>query len=213
MSCRQCQGLESLFDHKTAKQDLKEYREKGPGKTTRLLIDTLKGYDITGATLLDIGGGVGAVQHELLKAGASQATGVDASAAYLNVAQTEAAQQGHAEQVDGYHGDFVELASDLPSADVVTLDRSVCCYPDMPALVGLSAQKAERLYGLVYPRDTWLMKIGASVLNTFFFLQRNPYRFFIHPSHAVDDTIQKEGLTRLFYQRTFFWQIVVYGRS
>jgi hypothetical protein len=82
----------------------------------------------------------------------------------------------------------------------------------MPTLVGLSADKAEKLYGLVYPKDTWWMKGAAKAMNFVFWLQRTPYRFFIHPSPAVESIVQAKGLQRIFYKRTFLWQVVVYGR-
>ena len=45
------------------------------------------------------------------------------------------------------------MSDEIEAADVVTLDRVICCYPDMEALVGRSAERALRLYGLVHPRD------------------------------------------------------------
>lgn len=83
MTCRQCQGIESFFDQKEANKELKGYRKKGPAKTTQMLIDALRAAGVQGSTLLDIGGGVGAIQYELLKAGASGAVSVEASTAYI----------------------------------------------------------------------------------------------------------------------------------
>jgi magnesium-protoporphyrin O-methyltransferase len=60
-------------------------------------------------------------------------------------------------------GDFVALASELPSVDIVTLDRVICCYPHMEALVAGSASKARRLYGAVFPRERRLMKLAFPV--------------------------------------------------
>ncbi|UCC73007.1 MAG: methyltransferase domain-containing protein [Gemmatimonadota bacterium] len=80
-----------------------------------------------GATLLDIGGGVGVIQHELLDAGARGATGVEAVPRYLAAARGEAERRGHAERVDLVLGDFVELAGAIEPADMVTLDRVICC--------------------------------------------------------------------------------------
>ncbi len=212
MSCPHCSGLERLFDQKTAARDLKSYRKKGPDKSTRLLIEALKAEDVTGATLLDIGGGIGAIQHELLQAGIRQAIDVDASPAYIEAARTEAERQGHAERVIYHRGNFVELADEIEAVNIVTLDRAICCYPDMPVLVGASAKLAQNLYGLVYPRDTWWLKLAARLLNGVMWLQRNPFRFFVHPSEAVNQVISHHGLELRFYRRTFFWQIVVYGR-
>src|SRR3972149_6454378 len=98
MSCAQCQGIERMFDRRAAERELRQYRAAGPGGTTRLLIDALKAEGVAGLTLLDIGGGVGAIQHELLRAGARSATAVDASSAYLDAARAEVARLGHADR-------------------------------------------------------------------------------------------------------------------
>src|SRR3972149_5220101 len=89
MSCAQCQGIERMFDRRAAERELRQYRAAGPGGTTRLLIDALKAEGVAGLTLLDIGGGVGAIQHELLRAGGRRATAVDASSADLDAARAE----------------------------------------------------------------------------------------------------------------------------
>src|SRR5947207_5244489 len=150
MDCCQCKGIETLFNEKEARNRLRAYHEDGPSKTTRMLIEALKAEGVEGMTLLDIGGGVGAVQHELLRAGVERATGVEASTAYVKAAQEEAERQGHADRVSYHHANFVDIAPQIPPADIVTLDRVICCYHDMQALVGLSVAKAGRLYGLVY---------------------------------------------------------------
>src|SRR5215207_1731823 len=110
MSCCECGCYDTTFDDKQAAKDLKRYRRKGPDKTTRLLLHALRAEGVEGLTVLDVGGGVGAVHHELLTAGAQTAMHVDAAAPYLEAAQEEAARRGHAERVRFLHGDFVVLA-------------------------------------------------------------------------------------------------------
>jgi magnesium-protoporphyrin O-methyltransferase len=212
MQCCQCQAIETEFSQTLAARELNRYRKKGSSKTTRLLIDAIKADGVDGLTLLDIGGGVGAIQHELLRAGAARATDVEASTAYIDAARAEAERQGHADRVTFQHGNFVDLAPDIPPADIVTLDRVICCYPDMPALVRLSAARTLQSYGLVYPRDTWWMKSGLALVNLMYWLRRNPFRVFVHPTAAVDAVVRDHGLERRFYRRTFIWQVVVYGR-
>jgi len=212
MDCCQCKGIESLFNEKEAERELRAYRKSGPSTTTRMLIEVLKAEGTEGATLLDIGGGVGAIQHELLKASIERATGVDASTAYVKAARQEAERQGHADRVSYHHANFVELAPELPPADIVTLDRVICCYHDMPALVGLSVAKADMLYGLVYPRDTWWMRAGVSVANLYFKIIRNPYRAYVHRTSEVNALIFGNGLQQRFYKTSGLWQIVVYAR-
>src|SRR3990172_12928240 len=158
MSCAQWQGIERMSDRRAAERELRQYRAAGPGGTTRLLIDALKAEGVAGLTLLDIGGGVGAIQHELLRAGVRSATAVDASSAYLDAAQAEAARLGHADQVVYHHGDFVEMVPRIEPHDIVTLDRVICCYHALEALVGLSALRPRPLYPLLFPRDTWWIR-------------------------------------------------------
>ena len=122
---RHCEGVEAFFNRRVAARQLEQYRRRGPTRSTRLLIEALEAQGVEGSTLLDIGGGVGALQHELLKAGAARAVSVDASAAYLDAAKQEAERLGLAPQVTYHHGDFVALAESQEPADVVTLDRVI----------------------------------------------------------------------------------------
>ena len=143
------------FDADEARQDLLAYRQNGAEGSTRRLIEVLVAEGVEGASLLDIGGGVGIVQLELLKAGIASSMDVDASGPYLQVAEAEAEELGFKDRTAYRHGDFVALADEVEAADVVTLDRVICCYPDVRALVSTSARHARRLYGLVYPVDRW----------------------------------------------------------
>jgi magnesium-protoporphyrin O-methyltransferase len=212
MSCCQCQGIQTLFGERVARHDLKRYRRKGPLQTTRILLDAIRAEGVADASLLDIGGGVGAITNELLSAGAARATVVDASPAYLQAAQAEAERQGHRERITYHFGDFVALAQEIAPADVVTLDRVICCYDDVQALVTASAEKAERLYGVVYPRDTWWDRMGVSLVNLGCRVRRSPFRVFVHHPAAVEEIIQGSGLRRRFYRTTRLWQVILYAK-
>lgn len=137
---------------------------------------------------------------------------VDASCAYLQAAQAEAGRQGHPDRITYRFGDFVDLAPEVPPADVVTLDRVICCYDDMEALVSASAAKAGRLYGVVYPRDSWWTRLGVSLVNLGCKVRRSPFRVFVHDPATVEEAIQRSGLRRRFYRTTALWQVIVYGR-
>jgi methyltransferase family protein len=212
VSCTQCRGIEAQFDGRTAARDLKRYRRKGPDRTTRILIAALEREGVAGMTLLDIGGGVGAISHALLDAGVARVVHVDAAPPYLAAAQGEATRLGHAASIDFRAGDFTTLAADIAPADIVTLDRVICCYDDMPALVGASAARARRYYGAVYPRDVWWVRAGLAVANLLLKLRGSLFRTYAHPTAAVDAEVAKQGLTRRFTRVTFIWQVVVYAR-
>lgn len=214
MNCCQCQGIELTFDDKMARGELEDYREKGPSKGSKLLIETLKGEGVEGKSLLDIGGGIGAIQHELAAAGASSIVNVDASSSYLNVAREEAIRRGYAGMASYYHGDFVELAPQIEAADIVTLDAVICCYHDMAALVGLSAERARKLYALIFPYDVWYLKAIRPFGSVYFWLRQNPYRFFLHATDEVDALLRSKGLERKITRRvSLIFQMIVYERS
>jgi magnesium-protoporphyrin O-methyltransferase len=212
MKCCQCQAIELEFNQREAALKLKEYRRSGPAATTRLLLRALREAGVEGQTLLDIGGGIGAIQYDLLHAGARAALSVEASSAYLEAAQEEARRQGLADRIRFLHGNFVEHAADIPPADVVTLDRVICCYPDMPALVGLSAERARRLYALVYPRDAAWVRLGLRGENLLHRLMGSPFRAFAHRAAAVEAVLRERGLRRCVHRNAGFWQVAVYAR-
>ncbi len=211
--CAQCEGIERFFDESLAQDELRAYRQHGPDETTVWLLKALKERGVTGLTLLDIGGGVGAIQHQLLQAGVTHAINVDASSGYLKAARQEAERLGQAEQVTYLHGNFVDLAPQIDSADIVTLDRVICCYPDVEALVQLSVERAQRFYGVIFPRDGLLPMLARPIFNSYFRLRRNPYRFFVHPAKVVEDMIETQGFQRVFIRRTLFWQVLLYERG
>jgi magnesium-protoporphyrin O-methyltransferase len=200
------------FDARHAAKHLRAYRQKGPSGLTRALIEALAEGGIDGRTVLDIGGGVGAVHHELLRSGAAAAVDVDASRAYISVARAEAERQGHAERVRYLLGDFVARADEVDPADLVALDRVICCYADMNALVGRSATLARRRYGVVYPRDSRLGRIGVALLNARLRLTRSDFRAYVHRTAEVDAILAANGLVKRLHRTTLIWQLAIYER-
>jgi 2-polyprenyl-3-methyl-5-hydroxy-6-metoxy-1,4-benzoquinol methylase len=209
-----CQGVDEIFGERTAEHDLRRYRKRGVKRSTRVLLDALRREGIEGATLLDIGGGIGAIQQELIAAGAGRATAVEASAAYLRAARDEAERRGTADRVRYQEGDFAAIADRVEPADVVTLDRVICCYPDMESLVGRSADHARRAYGLVFPRDRWWVRLGFRAANAGMWAARRAFRAHIHRTSAVDAVARSRGLTPKLRRRVGpVWQVAVYVRE
>jgi SAM-dependent methyltransferase len=200
------------FGKAAASRESRSYRRSGASRTTRWLLEGLTDEPVDGLSVLDIGAGVGAVHLALLKSGAASAVDVDGSPAYVAVAREEASRQGVADRVDYAIGDFVELAASIEPADLVVLDRVVCCYPDMQALVRLSAARARRRYGLVYPRDARWIRAASGALNLFMRLTRQRTRSWIHRTADVDAIVRDAGFRPRFERSGIFWQAVVYER-
>ena len=212
MGCCQCQGIENMFDKKAANRQLKRYLKKGPSKTTSMLLDAINKKGVQGLNFLDIGGGIGAIQYDLIKAGASNGTSIEASSAFFDVVKEEALQNGLAERVNFKHGDFTTTASDVDSADIVTLDKVICCYDDMSELVGLSSKLARKIYAVIYPRDVWWTKLALLMVNFYPRIKGSSFRVFIHPTKKVEEIIFGNGLKRNYYATTLFWQVAIFTR-
>jgi 2-polyprenyl-3-methyl-5-hydroxy-6-metoxy-1,4-benzoquinol methylase len=164
MSCS-CYGFsdtaEKHFTSEDAAAEIARYRKKGPGPTTRLLMDGLaRGGPINGS-VLDVGAGVGALSFELLDRGAERVTIVDASSAYLEMAADESRRRNRSAVTQVVAGDFVAMSRELASAHIVTLDRVVCCYPEYRPLVRQAADHAENRFAYSYPRDRWFVRLGV----------------------------------------------------
>jgi hypothetical protein len=179
-----------------------------------MLIDALEAEGVESATLLEIGGGIGAIQHELLAAGVAHATSVDASASYLEAAREESDRRGHGDRVTYRYGDFVELADSIPHADIVALDRVLNVYPDWERLAEVSAARAQRLYGLVYPRDTPMVRLVIFAMNLVLRVRRQPVRASIRAVANIERIARESGLSPHFSQSAGpAWHVAVYRRS
>lgn len=205
-------GFASIFDRRNAESDRDRYHRNGPDRTTRMLLELLAPYRSAGSTVLDIGGGIGIIDHELLRTGAGHAVLVDGSTASLEIARQEARRLNLLDRIEFVEGDFVQRAAAIEPADIVTLDRVVCCYPDAEGLVGLSAARVRTVYGLVLPRDRRLVRVAIRLENLWFRLQRKAYRAYAHPTGRVDEIAAANGLHLGSERNTAFWRVVVYDR-
>jgi magnesium-protoporphyrin O-methyltransferase len=205
-------GCPNVFSSKEAENDLKRYRRQGPDSSTKALIDALVAEGVEGATLLDIGAGIGAIQLGLLAAGAAHAEVVDATDAYVDVAREEAARRGFGDRTSSRVGDFVAIAGEIAPADVVTMDKVVCCNRDMPLLLGRAAARARRVVGLIYPRETWWNRAASRGIAAWGWLTRDPTRWYIHRSADIDAALGRAGFERHDVKRELLWHVVIYRR-
>jgi len=219
MSCAQCEGIDQLFDSKRARRHLEKFRRKGADRTTRMLIEDVQAAmpqrsdGNSASLLLDVGAGVGAIHHTLLDRGVERAVHVDASSAYLRSAREETERRGHVTRVEFVQGDLVDVADRVPTADIVTLDRVICCYPDMEALVAESSGRARTAYGIVLPRDRRSTRWAIALNNAWYRLRGKAYRGFVHPTARVDEIAAANGLRLRAERHTWIWRVAVYDRS
>ena len=208
-----CDEYATPLDRGIARRDRDRYHSKGPDRTTRMLLDMIEADSGDGATVLDVGGGIGVIDHELLKTRASTAVLVEASSAYLEVAREEARAADLLGRIEIVAGDFVQRADDIEAADIVTLDRVVCCHPDADALVKATASRARRLYGLVLPRDRWYVRWLTRLSNVVWWSLRSAYRSHVHANASIDELALTEGLRPRSEAFTAWWRVILYARD
>jgi hypothetical protein len=200
-----------VFGKRQARRDARRYRRKGLDETAQRIVDGLTERGVSDATVLEVGGGVGAIDIELLKAGAREATVVELSEEYDEEAArllTEGQLEG---RVARRHGDFVEVGDAIEPADVVVMHRVVCCYPDPEALVGAAALHAGRLLALSFPRETWWIRIGWYAVDAWF---RLVYRFesYVHAHSRILGAATRAGFTPVHEQTGWLWHVAVLER-
>jgi magnesium-protoporphyrin O-methyltransferase len=200
------------FGAGVARRDVANYRRRGPDAPTRLLRDGVLAADSSRATVLDIGGGIGALSLELIAAGVGHATLVDASASYLSAAREEATRVDRTSQLDVVAGDFVELGATLPVAEIVAMNRVVCCYPDFDALLAAALAHSARVFAFSYPKDRWYIRAVAEFGNRIRALTGKAFRTFVHDETLMHALIAARGFRREVRRDTFVWQIEVWTR-
>ena len=139
--------------------------------------------------------------------------GIDLSAKMVQEARAAAREQGLAGRTDYREGDFVELADSIAPADVVILDKVICCYPDADALVHLSARKATRVYAFTIPRDHWSAHVAMWFARVFLAVIRCGFRSYVHDPEMIHGWLTDSGFERNFEDRTFIWLTRVYVRA
>ena len=208
-----CAGCyDATFDAAKARAEVRRYRRRGATRATIALADALGRKGTAGRSVLDIGAGVGALHHLLLARGAAEATDIDASAPYLAAARDEAVRLGVGDKVSFMYGDFVALAEQIPAADLVGLDRVVCCYGDVDALVKLAALRTRRRLGIVLPPDGLAARVVIGTSNLWYRLIRSPYRAYVHPHARIAAAAREGGLEPAGASGVGIWRLLVFER-
>lgn len=214
MTCCNCCAADQQFDRRHAEGDLKRLHRHGPDATTRQLLGAIRSHSLPPSpTLLDIGGGIGTIHHTLLDHGFAQATQVDASQAFLTVAAAEAERRGHLPRVTLTHADFRAAAPATAPADVVTLDRVVCCDPDFAGLLTTAADHARHLLAFSFPHRRWYTRLFVAGINAWRWLRRRSYRGYVHSPDAMTRVLEDRGLRRSWRGGNWVWRVELFERA
>jgi magnesium-protoporphyrin O-methyltransferase len=198
-----------MFDERQAQKDLRAYRRRGLKRDARRAVEFLRARGIEGATVLEVGGGIGAVQRELLDAGAARTVNVELSHGYESAAAELA--RGREDRVERRFGDFVEQP--VEPADAVVLVRVVCCYPDAERMVGAAADGARRLLVLTYPPGNVVGRAIVAAGNLVLRLLGREFRAYAHPHRLICETAERHGLRQVYRGGGLVWRTAGFERA
>jgi magnesium-protoporphyrin O-methyltransferase len=208
VACSCCSG-ESLdiFGERSARRELRRYLRKGlGGEDARQMAAWAEDTGLEGATVFEVGGGIGQVQAELLRRGAAGGTVVEVVDAYAAPAAELARATGIADKSTFVLADLVATPDAVESADIVVLRRVVCCTPDGPALLGIAAGKARRTLLASYPRDRVITRAFVRVQNGLFALLRKRFRVYVHSPRRLEQVVSERGLRPTHVARGAIWE-------
>ena len=211
--CCTPKGYRWVFSERSAKMEAKRYRRRGLDATSRRIVDFLKKQGVDGRTVLEIGGGIGAIQIELLKAGAARATSIELTPTYEDVAKQLLSEAGLSGRVERRVMDFAQAADQVDGADVVVMNRVLCCYGDMPRLAGAAADHAHQTLVMTFPRRAVWIRAGLGVGNGLLWLTRRHFHIFVHRPSEIMAASQKHGLRPVLNQTGPMWTLAALTRA
>ena len=213
MNCCQPYAGPDRFFSRYSRRYAKRFRKKGPDKISRILIAGLARAGVATKTVLDIGCGVGDVHLSLMEQGASSALGIDLSRGMLDQAAIIAKERGVDHRVRYVYGDLVTTSESVDPADIVVLDKVLCCYADPGALLRESTGKAKNCLALSYPRASWM---AASCFRFLGWLGQTlswSFHPYYHEPSFFEKTIEQSGFLEMFSAETTIWQVKIYARA
>lgn len=211
--CCTPKGYRQIFSERGARQQARDYRRHGPDATSRQIVDLLKERGVEGLTLLEVGGGIGAIQIELLKAGLARAVSVELTPTYEDSASELLREAGLQDRVERRVMDFVDAAADVAAADIVVMNRVVCCYPDLPRLESAAADHARQMLVMSFPKERWWSKVVVWMANVGMAVTRRQFRIFLHPVAQITAIGESHGLKRSVSRAGVFWEIAMLTRT
>ena len=193
------------FFSRFARRYRQRFRRKGFEPSQRDLLEGIGRAGFQGATLLEIGCGVGTLHQQLLKQGAERAVGVDLAPRMIEEAEALAREDGLADRARYRVGDFVEEAENFDPADVVILDKVICCYPDAKRIVEASAGRARRVVAYSVPRNRWYTRFGVALVALVLRLAGSDFRPYVHDPERIDAWLAAAGFARRYEHHTLAW--------
>jgi len=203
-----------IFGEKRARRELRRYLKDGlGGADAKQIAAWAEEGGLHDATVVEIGGGIGQIQAELVRRGAASGRVVEAVGAYADLAGELARSVGIADRSSFEVADPLAEPEAVDAADIVVLRRVVCCSPDGPELLGVGASKARRALLASYPRDRWLARVLLRLENAALWVMRKRFRAYLHAPGELERAAGRHGLTRSRVARGMLWETAQFDTS
>jgi hypothetical protein len=213
MNCCTPAGYRTIFGSKTAEREGRRYRRKGLAGSARWLAEALADAGVSGRSVLEIGGGVGGLQIDLLEAGADRATNVEIIDTYERVAAALISEHDLCGRVERRIADFGAAAGETPPADLVILHRVICCYPDGDGLIDAACAHARERVAITIPRESAWIRLGFRTMNAWLRMRRIDFRTYVHRLEPMLAVAGSRGFEVADRQRGALWQSLVLERT
>jgi hypothetical protein len=205
--CCNSRGCDELFNPRFARRMAKRYRRRGLDRPARRMVEFLQSRGFDGATVLEVGGGIGEIQLELLKRGAQQTVNLELSPAYEQEAARLARQAGVEGRVERRLHDIAVDPAAIEPVDIVVLHRVVCCYPDYERLLSAAGDHAGRLLVFSHPPRNLISRSLVAAQNLGFRVLRREFRTFALPPPAMLAVLERRGMRPTFVHRGLPWHV------
>ena len=204
---------EEMFGPRKARATLRRYQKKGLDNLEREMVSMASTQPLTGTRVLEIGGGIGTIQAELLAGGARRGEVVELVSAYEPYARALAREKGIEDRSTFRIADVLDQSDAVAPADVVVLNRVVCCSPDGVRLTSVAGRLAGRMLLMIYPRDRAVVRLVMGFMNAMFRLMGRSFRAFLHAPPSLHAAARDEGLSVAGTSRTFAWEFAAFRRK
>ncbi|GLI28960.1 hypothetical protein ARHIZOSPH14_32020 [Agromyces rhizosphaerae] len=200
---------EAIFDTEFAESVARDYRRRGLPRLERRILAFADHVGVQDASVLEIGGGVGELQLELLERGAAHSVNLELSGEYERIAQRLLSEHGLERRATRHVGlDLAEHPDVVAPADLVVLNRVVCCYPHAVRLLTAAADRATRALVFTHPPRTPFTRVRTGVKNALRRRSGQSFRGYVHRPDLMVEAVRACGFEVPLRSRGFRWWLV-----
>jgi len=177
------------------------------------LLDLMRDATLRRPSVLELGCGTGGLGVALLEMGASHLTGIDLSAASIELARRRARTAGYGASADFEVGNAATVT--VETHDWVIMDRVICCFGDVERLVGRAIGAAGERIAISVPESRgWRGLINRPMWAAEYAWDRlhGGCRGYVHDLHRVERRLAAAGFVPAGSGRIGLWHTGIYDR-